>query len=166
MLAKGRRSDSSQFIPTAWVKTLSRYLLRATDILKKHHTCLRELHVQVLKRMGKVPSWLMRPKSETSNFELLVPSKGIFYFQKYGTDEKVSAIDSKTLQLQESGTMFQPRVISSYATLHRLSRIGKQFVNMLGEYDTWSPAHSFFLIEGYQRLSCRHADQIVAKGKG
>ena len=37
----------------------------------------------------------MRPKSETSNFELLVPSKGISYFRKYGTDEKVSAIDSQ-----------------------------------------------------------------------
>ena len=80
----------------------------------------------------------MRSQSETSNFKLLVPSKGISYFRKYGTDEKVSAIDSKIVQLQESGTVFQPRRISSYATLHRLSRIGKQYANMLEEYDTWS----------------------------
>ena len=77
----------------------------------------------------------MRPKIETPNFELLVPSKVIFYFRKYGTDEKVSAIDS---QLQGSGTVFQPRRISSYATLHRSSRIRKQNANMLEEYDTWS----------------------------
>ena len=56
----------------------------------------------------------MRSKSETSNFELLVPSKGVSYFRKYGTDEKVSAIDSKIVQLQEeSGTIFQPRRSSS-----------------------------------------------------
>ena len=77
----------------------------------------------------------MRPKSETPNFELLVPSKSIFYFRKYGTDEKVGAIDS---QLQGSGTVFQPRRIYSYASLQRLSRIGKQYANMLEEYDTWS----------------------------
>ena len=80
----------------------------------------------------------MRSKSETSNFKLLVPSKGISYFRKYGTDEKVSAIGSKIVQLQESGTVFQPRRISSSATLHRLSRIGQQDANMLEEYDTWS----------------------------
>ena len=58
----------------------------------------------------------MRPKSEISNFELLVPSK---------------------VQLQKSETVFQPRMIS-YATLRRLSRIGKQYANMLEEYDKWS----------------------------
>ena len=47
----------------------------------------------------------MRPKSETSDFKLQVPSKGISYFRKYGTDEKVSAIDSKIVQLQKSGKM-------------------------------------------------------------
>ena len=77
----------------------------------------------------------MRPKSKTPNFELRVPRKVIFYFQKYGTDEKVSAVDS---QLQGSGTVFQPRRISSYAALHRLPRIGKHYANMLEEYDTWS----------------------------
>ena len=80
----------------------------------------------------------MRPKSGTSNFELLVPSKGISYFRKYGTDEKVSAIDSWIVQLQKNGTTFQPRRVSSYATLHYLSRIGKQYANMLEEYDTRS----------------------------
>ena len=35
----------------------------------------------------------MRSKSETSNFGLPAHSKGIFYFRKYGTDEKVSAVD-------------------------------------------------------------------------
>ena len=50
----------------------------------------------------------MRPKSETPNFELLVPSK---------------------VQLQKNGTVFQPRMISSYANLRRLSRIGKQYAN-------------------------------------
>ena len=64
----------------------------------------------------------MRPKSETSDFKLLVPSKGISYFRKYGTDE-VSVIDSNIVQLQESGTVFQPRRIPSSATLHRLSRM-------------------------------------------
>ena len=58
----------------------------------------------------------MRPKSEISNFELLVPSK---------------------VQLQKSGTVFQPRMFS-YVTLRRLSRIGKQYANMLEEDDTWS----------------------------
>ena len=77
----------------------------------------------------------MRPKSETLNFELLVPSKGIFYFRKYGTDKKVSVIDS---QLQGSGTVFQPRRMSSYANVHRSSRIGKQYAKMLEDYDTWS----------------------------
>ena len=80
----------------------------------------------------------MRAKSETSNFELLVPSKDIFYFRKYGTDEKVSAVDSWIVQLQESGTVFRPRRISSYTTLHCLSRIGKYYPNILEEYDTWS----------------------------
>ena len=59
----------------------------------------------------------MRPQSETPNYDLLVPSKG---------------------QLQGSGTLFQPRMIPSYAALRRLSRIGKQYANMLEEYDTWS----------------------------
>ena len=59
----------------------------------------------------------MRPKRETPNFELLVPSKA---------------------QLQGSGTVFQPRGISSFATLHHVSRMGKQYANILEEYDTWS----------------------------
>ena len=56
----------------------------------------------------------MRPKSETPDFELLPPSicTGISYFRKYGTDEKVSTIVSKVVQLQKSGTVFQPRRIS------------------------------------------------------
>ena len=33
--------------------------------------------------------------------------KSISYFFKYGTDEKVSAIDSKIVQLQESGTVYE-----------------------------------------------------------
>ena len=58
----------------------------------------------------------MRPKGEIFNFELLVPGK---------------------VQLPKSGTVFQPRMIS-YATLRRLSCIGKQYANMLKEYDAWS----------------------------
>ena len=58
----------------------------------------------------------MRTKSEIFNFELLIPSK---------------------VQLQKSGTVFQPRMIS-YATLRRLSCTGKQYANMLEEDDTWS----------------------------
>ena len=80
----------------------------------------------------------MRHKSETSNFELLVSSKGISYVRKYGTDEKVSAIDSKVGQLQKNGTVFQPSRISSPVPLHRLSRIGKQRAKMLEKYDTCS----------------------------
>ena len=65
----------------------------------------------------------MRPKSEMSNFELLVPSK---------------------VQLQKSGTIFQRRMISSYAALRQLSRIGKQYANMLEEYGMWSQVYSNF----------------------
>ena len=66
--------------------------------------------------MGEVLSDLCIPKANF-NFELLVSSK---------------------VQLpQKSGTVFQPRMIS-YATLRRLSRIGKQYANMLEGYDTWS----------------------------
>ena len=122
MLKEVRRSDNRRFLRTGWGKTLSRYLLRASDFFKKHHRCLRDLHVQILKRMGKVPPWFMSPESETSNFELLVPSK---------------------VQLQESETVFLPRRISSYAT-HRLSRIGKQYANMLEEYDKWSLVFNHF----------------------
>ena len=86
----------------------------------------------------------MRTNSETSNFELLVPVKGIYDFRKYGTDEKGSVIDSYIIQLQESGTMFQPRRNSSYATLHHLTRIGKQYANILKEYDTWLQVFNHF----------------------
>ena len=66
------------------------------------------------------------------SLKLLDPSKGITYFRKYGRDEKVSAIVSKivVVQLRKSGTVLQPRRISSSPTLHRLSRIGKQYVCM------------------------------------
>ena len=94
----------------------------------------------------------MRSKSETPDFKLLVSSKGISYFRKYGTDEKVSTIDSKIVRLQKSGTVFQQRRISSSATLQYLSRIGKQYTKMLGGYDTLSPAYSIFLSKGYLRL--------------
>ena len=43
----------------------------------------------------------MHPKSKTSNFELLVPTKVVFYFQKYGTDEKVSAIDTYSISAKK-----------------------------------------------------------------
>ena len=72
----------------------------------------------------------MRPKSETSNFELLVPSEAISYLRKYGTDEKAGAIDSNIVQLQESGTVFQPKSISSSVPLHCSSRIGKHYTKM------------------------------------
>ena len=49
----------------------------------------------------------MSGESETFNFELLVPSKGISYFRKYGTDEKVSAINSKIVPLQKNGTVYE-----------------------------------------------------------
>ena len=79
----------------------------------------------------------MHPKSENSDFKLLVSSKVISYFRKYGTDEKVSAIDSKIVQLQKSETIFQPRKISSSATLHPLSRIRKQYI-ILNELATFN----------------------------
>ena len=91
----------------------------------------------ILKCMGKSLPDLCAPKAKLPT-KLLVPSKGISYFRKYGTDEKVSAIDSKIVQLQRSGTVFQPIRISSSATLHRSSRIRKQCTNMVEEYDTWS----------------------------
>ena len=85
----------------------------------------------------------MRPESETSNFELLVPSK---------------------VQLQESGTVFQPRKISSYATLHRLSRIGKQHANILEEYGTWSQVFNQCFEVRATNVSClieRVADTLI-----
>ena len=57
------------------------------------------------KAHGKIPPGFMRSKSETSDFKLLVSSKDILYFRKYGADEKVSTIDSKIVQLQKSGTV-------------------------------------------------------------
>ena len=84
----------------------------------------------------------MRPESETSNFELLVPSK---------------------VQLQESETVFLPRRISSYAT-HRLSRIGKQYTNMLEEYDTCSQVFNQSFEVRATNVSClfeRVADTLI-----
>ena len=43
----------------------------------------------------------MRSRSETPDFKLLVSSKAISYFRTYGTDEKVSTIDS-TIQKSSS----------------------------------------------------------------
>ena len=86
----------------------------------------------------------MRPESETSNFELLVPSK---------------------VQLHESGRVFQPRRISSHATLHRLiSRIGKQYAIMLEEYDTWSQVFTQIFEVRATNVSClfeRVADTLI-----
>ena len=80
MLEKGRRSDSSQLIPTRWGKTLSRYLLRASDIFKKHHRCLQALHVQILKRMEKSLRDSCAPKAKlpTLNFWFLAKVSSIF----------------------------------------------------------------------------------------
>ena len=47
-------------------KTLFRYLSRASDIFKKYHRRLQALHVQMLKRMGKVISDLYVPKAKFS----------------------------------------------------------------------------------------------------
>ena len=84
----------------------------------------------------------MRPKSEIFNFELLVASK---------------------LQLQKSETIFQPRMIF-YATLSRLSRIGKQYANMLEEYNTWSQVFDQTFQVSATDVSCsieRFADTLV-----
>ena len=86
----------------------------------------------------------MRPKSEVFNFEVLVPSK---------------------VQLQKSGTVFLPRMIS-YATLRRSSRIGKQNENMLEGYDTWSHVFDQTFQASATDVSCSHGGQTVAKGKG
>ena len=85
----------------------------------------------------------MRSKSETPDFKLLVSSKGISYFRKYGTDEKASAIDSK-----DSSTPEKPNSISAKKDL--LVRNTTSFIahwktvytKMLGEYDTRSPVQS------------------------
>ena len=71
-------------------KILSRYLSRASDIFKEHRRCLRALHVQIPKRMGKIYSDSCVPKVKIKifNFELLVPSK---------------------VQLQKSGTVFHDK---------------------------------------------------------
>ena len=106
-----------------------------SDIFKRKRKSLRD-------------SCTPKAKLPTLSYWFFSSSKGISYFRKYGTDEKESAIDSKVVQLQKSETVFQPRRISSSATLHRLSRIGKQYTKMLGEYDTWSPAYSIFLSKG------------------
>ena len=58
--------------------------------------------------MGKVLSNSCVPKAKIFNFELLVPSK---------------------VQLQKSGTVFQPRMISS---------LRNSYANTLEENDAWS----------------------------
>ena len=80
MLEKGRRSDSSQFIPTRWGKTLSCYLLRAPDIFKKHHKCLRVLRVQILKRKVKSLPDLYAPKAKLPTLNCWFLAKDISYF--------------------------------------------------------------------------------------
>ena len=146
MLEKGRRLDSSQFIPTRWGKHSPAFYfeLQIIYIKKKPSQVSTTTACSNVKAHGKVPPWLMRPKSETSNFELLAPSKVISYFRKNGTHEKVSAIDFKIGQLQKSGTVFQPSRISPSVPLRRLSRVGKQYTKVLGKYDTWSPAYPNF----------------------
>ena len=83
---------------------------------------------------------LCAPKAKlpTLSYRFFPSSKGISCFRNYETDEKVSTVDSQIVQLQKSGTVFQPRRISSYATLHRLSRVEKQYTKILEGYDTWS----------------------------
>ena len=70
----------------------------------------------------------MRPKIETSDFKLLVLSKGISHFRKHGTDEEVSAIDSQVVQLRKTEQYF------SQEGSPRL----QQYTKILEEYDTWS----------------------------
>ena len=141
MLEKGRRSDSSQFIPTRWGSPATYF--RASDISKKHHRCLRALHVQILKRRGKSLLDLCAPKAKlpTSTYWFLAKVSPI----SENTERIKKAVQlTKIGQLQKSGTVFQPSRISSSVALHRLSLIGKQYTKILGEYDTWSPAYSNF----------------------
>ena len=69
------------------------------------------------KAPGKISHWFMRPKSEIFNFELLFLA---------------------TFNSRKAEQYFSPEWAPLYATLHRLSRIGKQYANRLEEYDTWS----------------------------
>ena len=78
----------------------------------------------------------MRPKSEISNFELLVPSKGIFYFRKYGTDEKVSAIDSLRYFNSRKAEQFKKDLLLRKSTA--FTAYWKTVCDVLEEYDTWS----------------------------
>ena len=139
MLEKGRRSDNSQFIHTKWRKnTLPLPTSEPQIFSKKYQRCLRALHVQILKRMGKSLPGLCAPKAKLSTLKYWFLVRVSPIFEKTERMKKSVQLTHKIVQLHESGTVFQPRRISSYAILHRLSRIGKQYANMLEEYDTWS----------------------------
>ena len=97
----------------------------------------------------------MRPQSETSDFKLLVPSKSISYFRKYGTDEKVRAIDSKIVQLHKSGKMRDDELSRKAELSQPSDGILKilqtnAYTNMLGKYGTWSQV-SIELLKAKQR---------------
>ena len=95
MLEKGRRSGSSQFIPTRCGKTLSHYLLRASDI-KKNITHLRALHVQIFKRMGKSLPELCAPKAKFPTLNYWFPAKVSSIFEN--TEERMKKSVQLTLR--------------------------------------------------------------------
>ena len=86
----------------------------STD-LQKHHKC-----------MGKSLPDFCAPKAK-------LPPFSYWFLAKVSPIFENTVRMKKIVELQKSGVVFQPRRISSSATLHRLSRIGK----IIKEYDTW-----------------------------
>ena len=101
----------------------------STD-LQKHHKCLRALHFQKLTWKGKSLPDLCTPKAK-------LPPCSYWFLAKVSPIFENTERIKKIVQLQKSGAVFQPRRISSSATLHRLSRMGKQYMKIIKECDTW-----------------------------
>ena len=145
MLEKERRSDSSIYSYKMEKKSLPLPTLEPQIFSKTSQVRTSTACSNIFKRKRKSLRDLCAAKAKLPTLIYFFPSsKGISYFRKYGPDEKVSTIDSKVVQLQKSGTVFQLRRIFSSATLHHLSRIGNQYTKMLGEYDTGSLTYSKF----------------------
>ena len=88
--------------------------------------------------MGKYLPDVCPPKAKLPTLDYWFLVRVYIIFENTERMKKSVQVTHKIVQLQESGTVYQPRRISSYATLHRLSRTGKQYANILEEYDTWS----------------------------
>ena len=146
---------------------------RASDIKKQTSQVSTSTACSSFKAHGKTPPWLMRPKSETSNFELMVPSKRYLLFSKIrngwksqcnwlldsSTPGKRNSILAKKDLLLPNATSF----IANWKTECEYAR-GIRYVVASFQSNFWSK--SYKRLPAWLSESCRHADQTVAKGKG